>query len=126
MFSSTQLTNNYQDEHSYEKRKIESQNIIDKYPDMVPIIIQSSHLKLKCKKYLLPDRSTIGWLLMKLRKDCVIDAQIGVYLYIENTVHGKKEYILPRITQMISETYIEYKNDDGFLYVIVESERTFG
>tara|TARA_B100001123_G_C14887319_1_gene858441 strand:- start:142 stop:495 length:354 start_codon:yes stop_codon:yes gene_type:complete len=110
-------------EKSFDQRIKESTNILTKYPDRVPIIVQKDH---KCKnlnqidkmKYLVPKDMTICQFTYIIRKRIHLNPSETLFITINNKM------ITSRTT--ISELYEMEKDNDGFIYIIYSSENTFG
>lgn len=108
---------------NFEERKIESERVLQKYPDRVPIIvekIEKSELEsLEKNKFLVPDDLTICQLIFVIRKRIKnIPSTKSIFLFVKKNI--------PCSSMIISELYSKYKDDDGFLYVEYSEENTFG
>lgn len=113
----------FRENYSYPKRKDESDRIISKYPDRVPIICErrgTNIPKVDKHKYLVPRDLTIGQFLFVIRNRMKIDHSIGLYLFIGNSG------TLANTAMLVSDCYIYHKNEDGFLYINYSGENTFG
>lgn len=105
-------------------RRNESARLRIKYPDRIPIICEISKgsettIQLDRHKYLVPYDLTIGQLLIILKKRNQLDASQSLYLFTEDTT-------LSPCSELISSLYKIHKNEDGFLYLIVAVEMSFG
>jgi len=113
----------FKKEFDFDTRKDESSRIKEKYPDRVPIIVEKSVKSdiagIDKKKYLVPQDLTIGQFIYILRKRIDLTAEKAIFLFTEKN-------IIPPTASIISEIYEQYKNDDGFLYLIYAGENTFG
>lgn len=114
--------NNFKNKHAFNKRKEESDNIIEKYPDRIPIIVQKhSTTELpeidKCK-YLVPKNMSITQFSFIIRKRIKLDSSQAIFITINNKLVGSGK--------TISELYNDEKDEDGFLYMIYTGENTFG
>tara|TARA_Y100000389_G_scaffold201575_2_gene244614 strand:- start:2906 stop:3253 length:348 start_codon:yes stop_codon:yes gene_type:complete len=114
--------NNFQNKYSFDKRKEESDNVIEKYPDRIPIIVQKHKTTDlpevdKCK-YLVPKSMSITQFSFIIRKRIKLEPSQAIFISINNKLVGS--------SKTISELYHEEKNDDGFLYIIYTGENTFG
>jgi GABA(A) receptor-associated protein len=109
---------------SLEKRQIECQKIITKYPDRIPIIVEKLNEKnndvpnIDKNKYLVPCDLTIGQFQFVIRKRIKLDSQKALFIFINNK--------LPVATQNLKSVYENEKDEDGFLYVTYSGENTFG
>lgn len=111
----------FQKEHSLEKRKATSNQIITKYEDRVPVIIEGNNNKLiiEKKKFLVPKSHTMSNFIHEVRKFINIESDQGLYLMLQNGIG-------PKITETIETIYYKYKNEDGFLYIVICEESIFG
>lgn len=100
------------------KRKQEVNNIMDKYPNRIPIIVESSHIKIDKHKYLVPRNLTIGEFHQILRKRIDIKPEEAIFLLINNKS--------PMINSTIEDIYDDDKDESGFLFVNIMKESTFG
>jgi len=112
----------YKKSNSFEKRNNESNNIIQKYPDRIPIIVEKSYHSninlIDKSKYLVPKDMTIGQFVYIIRKRIDMKSSQALFIYINNK--------LPPTSNLISTIYNENKDDDGFLYIKYSGENTFG
>lgn len=112
----------FKEKFSLDKRIDESTRIRKKYYDRIPVIVEkdgSSDIEdIDKKKYLVPDDLTIGQFIYVLRKRIKLDPDKALFLFINNS--------LPPTASLMSTVYKEYKDTDGFLYVIYSGESTFG
>jgi GABA(A) receptor-associated protein len=117
-------TNNiYKHEHSIYERVNESNYILTKYPDKIPIICEKANKNYNIpnidkKKYLVPYNLTIGQFLYIIRKRIKISSTIALFLYINGTI--------PSSSESLYTIYNKYRNLDGFLYILYGEENTFG
>ena len=86
-----------------------------------PIIIKSidKGLKITRRKFLVPGDCNIGDLLHQLRPFCDIDGQQAIFLFCGNGVLVPTSYT-------ITQAYQRYADKDGFLYISVALENSFG
>jgi GABA(A) receptor-associated protein len=110
--------------HPYETRKAESTRIRMKYPDRVPIICEvgkkdSTELELDRCKYLVPIDLTVAQFLMTIRKRIKLSPENALFIFMENNT-------LPPTSETLGTLYANQKNDDGFLYMTISLENTFG
>ena len=116
------MTNIFKKKHTYEKRIQESNNIMIKYPDRIPIIVEKykdCNLQEidKCK-FLVPKDMSIGQFVYIIRKRIKLDSTQTLFIMINNK--------LPSSSKLVSQIYDNDKDEDGFLYVIYTNENTFG
>lgn len=113
----------FKQEFDFETRKGESQRIKEKYQDRIPIIVEKSCKSdiadIDKKKYLVPNDITVGQFVYIIRKRIELTAEKAIFLFTEKNN-------IPPTSSNISEIYEQYKNEDGFLYLIYAGENTFG
>jgi GABA(A) receptor-associated protein len=118
------LFNEFKHEFTFEQRCIESNRVLTKYPDRVPIICERSKTtSSECplidkKKYLVPRDLTLGQYLYVVRKKLRLPQEKALFLFINNKIVSS--------TKMIGEIYEKNKHSDGFLYVSYSYENVFG
>ena len=108
---------------SFDHRKHISENIKNRYPDRSPVILESEDVELLQYKYLAPDDITVGKFLFEIRKHSTLGKETAMFIFIITHNGGK---ILPNQTSLISSVHRSYKHEDGFLYMQVTLENTFG
>ena len=114
----------FKEKHSLIQRKLMSDTIFFKFPDMRPIICEAHNkdkFKLTKEKFLCPLNLTIGQLLIVVRKRIIpeISKNEALYLFINNK-------IVPT-NNKIADIYEKYKDaEDNVLYLLVDKENTFG
>jgi GABA(A) receptor-associated protein len=111
--------------YSLEQRKAESSRILLKYPDRVPVVCE----KLKSRgnyntptidknKYLVPMDLTIGQFMFVVRKRIAIKAEEAIYLFVAGSI--------PSSSSTMISLYEQFKDEDGYLYILYSMENTFG
>lgn len=113
----------FQSKYSFEQRSKESGRILEKYPDKIPIICEKynrdkSNYTIDKNKFLAGNDLTMGQFVYVIRKRIKMKPTEGLYLFVDNT-------LLPN-TDLLSDIYSKYKNEDGFLYISFSLENTFG
>ena len=110
----------YKTNNTFDKRKQESSRIMVKYNDRIPIICESldQDLDLDKKKYLVPADLTMGQFMFIIRKRLKLGPEQALFVFINNRI--------PVTSSIISNMYKENKDEDGFLYVLISKESTFG
>jgi GABA(A) receptor-associated protein len=107
----------------FSERKAESEKIIAKYPDRIPIICEKNQKskttpEIDKTKYLVPFDLTVGQFMYVIRKRIKLPPEQGIFLFINGYI--------PASSHMLNDLYYLYKDDDGFLYITYSSENTFG
>jgi GABA(A) receptor-associated protein len=108
--------------YTFEERKGESERIMKKYEDRIPIIVERSVRtdipEIDKKKYLVPKDITVGQFVFIIRKRIKLSQEKAIFLFLNNNI--------PPTSSLISELYGEQKEEDGFLYFTYAGENTFG
>jgi len=113
----------YKKNNSLEKRCKESENILKKYPNRIPVIVERSE---KCKeindidknKFLVPNDLTMNQFIYVVRKRLKLSSEKALFVFINDK-------LMPN-SRTLYEIYQEEKEEDDFLYMKYASENTFG
>lgn len=111
----------YKIKKTFEERVNESQAILKKYPEKIPVIINecSEELRERVKrKMLLQKDMTLTEYMYSLRTKFNIKPEESVLIFVNGT--------FPTSTTLMSYLYDKHKDKDGFLYVSVLKENVFG
>lgn len=111
----------FKENYNFDKRKKESESILAKYPNRVPIICErydKTLPHLDRKKYLVPDDLIMSNFLYVIRKRLKLESHKSLYLAINNKI--------PHLSCSVSTMYDKYRDEDGFLYINYCEENTFG
>tara|TARA_B110000305_G_C19412936_1_gene626449 strand:+ start:712 stop:1053 length:342 start_codon:yes stop_codon:yes gene_type:complete len=106
------------------KPNIESaKEIIEKYPDRVPVYIEKGDTKikeqLKKNKYLVPKDINMGQFMYIIRKQLKIRPEDAIFIFCNNT-------IIPT-SEILYDVYDKYKHKEtGFLMMKYYKEGVFG
>jgi len=110
--------------HTLIDRICETQKVLTKYPDKIPIICEKSNNAsldlpdLDKKKYLVPIDMTIGQFVYIIRKRLKLPPEKAIFLFING--------MIPPTSSFLTEIYHYAKDEDGFLYITYAAENTFG
>lgn len=109
--------------YSQQQRYTECSRIRDLYPDRLPIIVETSlnsNIPILDKtKYLVPINLTVGQFMCVIRKRLKLSSDKSIYFFINGTI--------PSSNSLIFHVYELYKDEtDGFLYILINGENTFG
>lgn len=108
--------------HSFENRCKESKNIISKYPDRIPVIVEkqkgSDVVDIDKNKFLVPCDLTVGQFGYVIRKRMKLPPEKAIFIFVNNNI--------PMQSAIMSSIYDEQKDNDGFLYIKYAGENTFG
>ena len=104
---------------SFQERLNESNNFKINYPNRIPVIIKSEFDDFEKFKFLAPDEMKLIQLIYIIKKRKNINMTESYYIFTEdkNLMSG---------TTSISNIYNLHKNKDGFLYLYLNKENTFG
>ena len=116
-------------ENDLAKRISESNRIISKFPDRIPVIIITTNTNiekmLKKNKFLVPYDLTVSYLLANIRSVIKLDPSKALFLFCDNNLLSG--------SQLLHEIYKNYRDKhgagsskDNFLYISIEEETTFG
>ena len=111
----------FQTNYSLKQRLDESKRILDKYPDKIPIIVETNDKELPPllkTKYLAPKDLTFGQFLYVIRGKLNLPPEKALFMFVNNTI--------PSTSDLIETVYDKQKDKDNFLYISVNSENTFG
>ncbi|XP_058076740.1 autophagy-related protein 8i [Magnolia sinica] len=112
----------FKEEFSLEERTEESRDIIAKYPDRVPVVVErysrTDLPEMEKKKYLVPRDMSVGQFIHILSNRLRLTPGKALFVFVKNT--------LPQTASLMESIYDSYKDEDGFLYMCYSSEKTFG
>jgi len=113
----------FKQETPFDKRCHLSQKILQSYHDRVPVIVEKSPNSdipdIQRKKFLAPAEINISKFQMEIRKHIAIPPEKTIFLYVGNNV-------LPQQSATMAQIYNQYRDEDGFLYVVYSGESVFG
>ena len=116
------INGNFKKTHDFAKRKQVAQRIVQKYPDRVPVIVESSKSSnptIDKAKFLVPMDITVGKFICEIRKHIrEINPQHAIFLFMNG--------VLPPTAALMSQMYEKHKDLDGFLYFVYALENSFG
>lgn len=116
-------TISYKEQYSFEKRLSETIKLREKYPGRIGIIIEPTPSctfpGLQKRKYAVYNDMQCSAFMSIVRKNLDLAPEIALIFF----VNGKH---LITGSQLVSEVYDQYKNEDGFLYVEYCGENAFG
>ena len=112
----------FKKEFTLAQRKMESDRVLTKYPDRIPIICERSNKSkmeaLDKKKYLVPVDLTTGQFVFIIRRRLQLPAEKAIFLFIGP--------VIPPSNATVQDVYHQYKDKDGFLYIQYSEENVFG
>jgi GABA(A) receptor-associated protein len=112
----------FKTKNEFAQRLSESNKIMEKYPQRVPIIVEK-YIKSQINdidkhKYLVPKDLNMNQFVYIIRKRIKLDKSQSIFLMVNNTICPSN---IP-----ICNVYNDHKDEDGFLYVKYTGENTFG
>jgi GABA(A) receptor-associated protein len=108
----------FKTKNSLEKRKQLSQKFKQSYPNKIPIIIESKDILISKNKFITDGDQSIALFMTTVRKFISLKKDEAIFLFINNT--------LPQQSETLSAIYSKYVDEDGFLYLTITKESTFG
>lgn len=139
----------YKEMKTHDERVSESNRILTKHPDYIPVIIESDDKKITLgkRKFLSPSYASASYLSITIQKhlpkELTKSGQISIPMFYKYKVKQKnmlglekevEQSVMINGTNMMSEIYQDFKiknnipekNLDRFLYIFVVCENTFG
>ena len=111
------------EDYSIEQRIKAYDKIRERYPDRIPVILKKTKKNslpdLIKTKYLVENDMTVGRFLIHLRKNINLNPEKAIFLFVGSGV-------LPPTSSNMKQIYDRYKSSDGFLYMTITTESTFG
>ena len=113
---------NFKKKHSLEERQGESNKVLSRYSDRIPIIVEKSSESdvpsIDKIKFLVPKDLTMGQFAFVIRKRIKLSQEQGLFLMVNN--------VMAPTSEIMSNIYNNHKDEDGFLYITYCGENTFG
>ncbi|CAL8270913.1 microtubule-associated protein 1 light chain 3 gamma [Gadus morhua] len=109
---------------SFATRKLEVDGIRSKFPNKIPVIIESYQREkylppLDKTKFLVPQELTMTQFVTIIRNRMALLPTQAFYLLINNTG-------LSSMSLTMAQMYRDHQDDDGFLYMTYASQEMFG
>jgi GABA(A) receptor-associated protein len=113
----------FKNKYPFKQRKIDSENILSKYPHRIPIICEKhpysrSAPDIDKHKYLVGYDLTVGQFMSVIRKRMSLKPEIALYIFINGSI--------PSNSSPLQYLFLDCKDDDGFLYINYDVENAFG
>ena len=109
--------------HPLRKRLEEADKVLEKFPTMVPIIIQArpgcTLPDIDKHKYIVPGEMVMSQFMILIRRRLKLDKNKGIFVFV-----GKNT--LPKSSSLLCDLYKEHMESDKFLYITYTDENTFG
>jgi len=114
---------NFKKDFSFEQRVSESDRVLQKHPNKIPIICEKALGRADLPeidkiKYLVPMEFTLGQFMYVVRQRIKLKSEEALFFIIGNSFFSS--------STIIGHLYYLYKNKDGFLYIQYSKENTFG
>ena len=115
--------NGFKNKYPFKQRKIDCTQILLKYPDRIPVICEKhpysrSAPDIDKHKYLIGFDLTVGQFISVIRKRMCLKPEVGLYIFINGSI--------PSNSSILHYSFLDNKDDDGFLYIYYDIENTFG
>ena len=112
----------FKENFTYEDRCMESQKIMGKYPERIPILVERAPgcqlSEIQKHKFLVCKDMTMSQFVFMIRKRIRLDPSQSLFMLVNNRIASGNV--------LMSQVYEEYKDEDGFIYMVYTSENTFG
>ena len=113
----------YRKNTSFDERKLKASLILNQHPDRIPVVVECSEQlqaihPLKKNKFIVPFELTLAQFIFVIRKHMKLDPSYAIFVFINNTLHPT--------TAIMGDLYASQKDEDGFMYLDVFQESTFG
>ena len=107
----------------FDERKLKASLILKQHPDRIPVVVECSEQlqeihPLKKNKFIVPYELTLAQFMFVIRKHMKLEPEYAIFVFINNRLHPT--------TSLIGAIYAEEKDEDGFMYLDVFQESTFG
>ena len=113
----------FEKKYSFKERFAESDRVLSKYSDRVPIIVEkdpNSNIEdINKHKFLVPKNLTVGQFVYVIRKNIKLTPDQAVFIFINGNV-------LPSSSDLIDTIYEKHKSPCNFLFMIYSGENVFG
>lgn len=114
----------YINRKSFEERTKETSEILTKYPDRIPCILEKSNINtnelpnIDKSKFLVPGDLRMSQFMFVIRKRIDIRPEQAIFIFCNGQLLLNQSEL--------SEIYKKHKNDDNYLYLEYSGESTFG
>ena len=108
----------YKDSKTFTERQCDYNKIKSKHPNHIPIIIDNSEIKIKKYKFLIEKDMLMSHLIYAIRKQTNLASHEAMFVYVNNSII--------HTSQTMYKIWNEHHDEDGFLYLKVSKENTFG
>jgi len=113
----------FKQNYSFEIRKAESEKIVSKYDNRIPIVVERENT---CKvlpdinknKFLVPNDLTVQQFQYVIRRRLELSSNNAIYMFCDG--------VMPASSATMESIYHTHRDPDGFLYIFYSGENTFG
>jgi len=114
---------NYRKNVPFDERKLKSALILKQHSDRIPVVVECSEQlqsvhPLKKNKFIVPFDLTLSQFIFIIRKHMKLDPTYAIFVFINNKMYP--------ITSILGNLYQDQKDEDGFMYLNIFQESTFG
>lgn len=114
---------NYRKNVPFDERKLKASLILKQHSDRIPVVVECSEQlqavnPLKKNKFIVPFDLLLSQFMFIIRKHMKLEQTQAVFVFINNKLHPS--------TSIMGELYANEKDEDGFMYLNVFHESTFG
>ena len=107
----------------FDERKLKASLILKQHPERIPVVVECSEQlqeihPLKKNKFIVPYEMTLAQFMFVIRKHMKLAPEYAIFVFINNRLHPT--------TSLIGVLYAQEKDEDGFMYLDVFQESTFG
>jgi hypothetical protein len=101
------------------------QNILNKYPDRIPIVLFSkTYIKGNPLKFIVPYELTITQFMVLLRTKIELKPEEAIFIFVKDTETGQDIMLQSSLT--MDSLYSKYKDKEQLLNLFFEKEAVFG
>jgi GABA(A) receptor-associated protein len=116
------MSSKYKNKFSFEQRVAESKRIREKFQGRIPIIVErasgSDIAEIDSSKFLVPGDLTVGQFVFVIRKRLILPPEKALFIFAGSS--------LPPTGALMKEVAEQFRDRDGFLYIVYSGESTFG
>ncbi len=114
---------NYRKNVPFDERKLKAALILKQHSDRIPVVVECSEQlqlvhPLKKNKFIVPFDLSLSQFMFVIRKHMKLDPTYAIFAFINNKMHP--------ITAIMGNLYQDQRDEDGFMYLNIFQESTFG
>lgn len=111
----------YKCQKSLSQRISESHQMMSRYPDRTPIIVERRSKSIQLidkRKFMAPHTLLMNQMNFVIRRRLNMPPEHALFVFVGET-------LIP-MNKMVKQVYDEHADEDGFLYLTYDFENTFG